>query len=178
MLATDGVVVIRQNKGATVAAYSPAEGKDILRMRIELEDIVVRSVAGRLSGNDIRELRQSIEMEHASVERDPAAYNAHASAFHRRLAEMAGSDILKEYLTNLLTKSSLVFYTYGRPRWTRCNSDEHASLLDALESGEVETARLIMRSHLESLYNRAFSDEKLDDGPSLEDTLKRYLKRP
>jgi len=175
MLATERVVSIRQNKGASIAAFSPEEGKDILRMRIELEDIVVRSVVGRLSANDILQLRDSIKKEHATVDSDPAAYNGHACAFHRRLAELAGSEILKGYLTTLLAQSSLVFYTYGRPRWKKCNSDEHTDLLNAIESGDLATARNVMRTHLESLYNRAFSDEISKEAPSLESTLQRYV---
>lgn len=175
MLATERVVSIRQNKGASIAAFSPEEGKDILRMRIELEDIVVRSVVGRLSANDILQLRDSIKKEHATVDSDPAAYNGHACAFHRRLAELAGSEILKGYLTTLLAQSSLVFYAYGRPRWKKCNSDEHTDLLNAIESGDLATARNVMRTHLESLYNRAFSDEISKEAPSLESTLQRYV---
>lgn len=176
LLAADNLVVIRQNKGATVAKPSIEHGKDVLRIRIELEDIVVRSVTGKLIKEDLRKLRDSIALEHRFVDQDHAAYKGQTCAFHDTLAQMAGSDILYKYLRPLLSQSSLVFYAYGRPRWTRCNSDEHTELLDALESEDVEAARRIMRQHLEALYDRAFSDDKYRDSPPLEDTLKRYSK--
>ncbi|MGE0237274.1 MAG: GntR family transcriptional regulator [Parvibaculaceae bacterium] len=177
MLAADELVVIRQNKGATVAKPSQEHGKDVLRVRIELEDVVIRSVAGKLTKENIEKLRHSVELEHQYVDKDHAAYKGQTSAFHSCLAEMAGSNILLKYLNPLLSQSSLVFYTHGRPRWTRCNSDEHTKLLDALATGDVETARRVMREHLEALYDRAFSDDKFRDEPSLEETLQRYSKK-
>lgn len=177
MLAADELVVIRQNKGATVAKPSLEHGKDVMRVRMELEDIVIRAVAGKLSQEHIDKLRRSIELEHHYVDKDNAAYKGQTSTFHRYLAEMAGSGILLNYMTSLLSQSSLVFHTFGRPRWTRCNSDEHAKLLDALAAGETETARRIMREHLEAIYDRAFSDDKFRNGPSLEETLERYSKQ-
>lgn len=176
MLAADNLVVIRQNKGATVARPTLEQGKDVLRIRIELEDIVVRAVTGKISDENMRKLRQSVELEMQYADKDPAAYKGQTCKFHRSLAEMAGSEILLRYLNPLLTQSSLVFYTYGRPRWLRCNSDEHTLLLDALESKDVESVRRIMKEHLEALYDRAFSDDKFDNVPSLEETLKRYSK--
>lgn len=176
MLATDELVVIRQNKGATVAKPSLEHGKDVMRVRMELEDVIVRAVAGKLSNESIEKLRNSIELEHHYVDKDHAAYKGQTSTFHRYLAEMAGSDILLKYMTSLLSQSSLVFYTFGRPRWTRCNSDEHTELLDALIAGDVETARRVMREHLEAIYDRAFSDDKFRNAPSLEETLELYSK--
>jgi DNA-binding GntR family transcriptional regulator len=177
MLATDELVIIRQNKGATVVKPSLEHGKDVMRVRMELEDIVIRAVAGKLSKENIEKLRKSIELEHQFVNKDHAAYKGQTSTFHRYLAEFSGSDILLKYMTSLLSQSSLVFYTFGRPRWTRCNSDEHTKLLDALVLGDAEAARQIMREHLEALYDRAFSDDKFRDGPSLEETLELYSKR-
>lgn len=176
MLAADDLVVIRQNKGATVAKPSLEHGKDVLRIRIELEDIVIRAITGKLTKEDLKKLRESIELELRYVDKDHAAYKGQTCAFHSTLAKMAGSDVLFKYLSRLLSQSSLVFYTYGRPHWTRCNSDEHSELLHALEAEDVEAARQIMRRHLEALYDRAFFDDKFRDGPSIEETLERYSK--
>lgn len=177
MLAADELVQIRQNRGATVARPTVEHGKDVLRVRMELEDIVVRAVAGKLSSKQIDELRQSIQLEYQYLDKDPASYKGQTCKFHRMLAGMANSKILLKYLDPLLSQSSLVFYTYGRPGWTKCNSDEHAELVEILEAGDVEQARSIMHQHLQSIYERAFSENKLDDVHSLEDTLNRYMEQ-
>ncbi|MBB6469875.1 DNA-binding GntR family transcriptional regulator [Aminobacter lissarensis] len=175
MLATDELVEIRQNKGATVAKPGIEQGRDILRMRMELEDVVVRTLAGKLTALQVEELRKSVELEHVYVEKDPASYKGQTCSFHRTLARMTNSKLLSKYLDPLLTQSSLVFYIYGRPHWTKCNSDEHAEIIDALEIGDVEKAQSIMRMHLEAIYERAFSDDKISDVNSLHEALNKYM---
>ncbi|MBA8910576.1 MULTISPECIES: GntR family transcriptional regulator [Aminobacter] len=174
MLAADELVEIKQNKGATVAKPSVEQGRDILRMRMELEDVVIRTLAGKLTAAQVEELRNSVKLEHEYLEKDPASYKGQTSSFHRTLARMTNSKLLSKYLEPLLTQSSLVFYIYGRPHWTKCNSDEHTEIIDALEIGNIDRAQSIMRMHLEAIYERAFSDDKISDIKSLHDALDKY----
>lgn len=176
MLAGDGLVDIRQNKGATVAKPSFEHGMDVLRIRMELEDVVVRYLAGNLSKSHAAQLRESIKLEHEYVDKDHALYMRQAYGFHRSLVRMTESKILVRYLDPLLSQSSLVLYLYGRPRWTKCNADEHLEIVNALETGQEAKASKLMRHHLEAMFQRAFSDTAQDETTSLIDVLERYAK--
>ncbi|MFU0507648.1 GntR family transcriptional regulator [Pseudaminobacter sp. NGMCC 1.201702] len=176
MLAADGLVDIRQNRGATVAKPSFEHGMDVLRIRMELEDVVVRYLAGNLNKAQAAQLRESINKEHEYIHIDHALYMRHAYGFHRSLARMTESKILIRYLDPLLSQSSLVLYLYGRPRWTKCNADEHLEIVSALEAGQEAKACKLMRNHLEAMFQRAFSDTAKDETTSLIDVLERYAK--
>ncbi len=176
MLASDDLVEIRQNKGVTIAKPSIEHGMDVLRIRMELEDVVVRYLSGNLTKSQIKELRASVEHEHEFVDKDHAQYMRHACEFHRKLATMTNSKVLVGYLNPLFPQSSLVLFLYGRPNWNQCNIEEHRAITDALEAGEETKARELMRMHLEAMYQRAFTDSKREETISLTDVLAPYAK--
>lgn len=176
LLARDGLVEIRQNKGVTIAKPSIEHGKDVLRIRMELEDVVIRYLSGNLTKSQIKELRASVRHEHEFVEKDHALYMRHACEFHRKLAAMTESKVLAGYLNPLFPQSSLVLYVYGRPNWDRCNIGEHLAIIDALEAGEKEKARDLMRGHLDAMFQRAFTDPIKEEAVSLTDVLAPYAR--
>jgi DNA-binding GntR family transcriptional regulator len=176
MLARDKLVDIRQNKGATIAKPSAEHGKDVLRIRMELEDIALRLIQMPLNDRIVKEMYKLIEAEKKSFEKDVGLYMEQACSFHRFLAKLSSSDILFKYIDPLLSQSSLVLYLYGRPKWSLCNSDEHLDVVRALEVGNTNKAREVMRAHLCALYDRAFSGEVLEKVDSLEDILTMYSK--
>lgn len=174
MLSADGLVDIRQNKGATVAKPSFEHGMDVLRIRMELEDVVIRYLAGNISKTQAAQLRDSVKREHEYLNKDHALYMRYACAFHRSLVRMTNSNILIKYLEPLLSQSSLVLYLYGRPNWTKCNADEHLEIIDSLEAGEETKAAGLMKHHLEAMFQRAFADAAKDETTSLIDVLAKY----
>ena len=178
LLAADNLVDIRQKKGASVAEPSLEHGRDILRLRMELEDIVVRFVVGKLKKEQADQLRASVEMEHKYVHTDHALYMRHACGFHRDLSRLSGSSTLQRYLAPLLSQSSLVLYMYGRPRWSSCNIDEHMAIIAALEEGDERRSRTAMRLHLEAMFERAFTDAVKDETAYLADVIAKYAVSP
>ncbi|MBI6630494.1 GntR family transcriptional regulator [Pontibaca salina] len=176
MLASDDLVEIRQNKGVTIAKPSMEHGVDVLRIRMELEDIVVRYLSGNLTEAQVKELRASVEHEHEFVHKDHTLYMRHACEFHRKLAKMTKSKVLAGYLNPLFPQSSLILYLYGRPNWNQCNIEEHLAIINALEADEKARARELMRTHLEAMFQRAFTDSIREETISLTDVLASYAK--
>ena len=62
-LAAEGLVDLRRNKGAVVASPSLAEARDIFDVRRQLEDLVTQRLAGRLTPEQVAQLKAHVARE-------------------------------------------------------------------------------------------------------------------
>ena len=176
-LAAEELVVILPNRGASVARPSLEQAQDLFRVRMDMEDALVRRVCGKLSAKDVARLRDCVAREHEAHRQQRPDYIRLSAEFHIVLAELAGSPLLLRYMRQLVGQSALVLRLYGRPNWDACNVDEHRRLIATLKSGEVEACRQLMAAHLEAVLTRALDGAKLADEPSLQAILGRYAGR-
>lgn len=151
-LAHDHIVELRVNRGAVVAAPSPEETRQIFEARRHLEAAIVRLAALNATRADIASLRSQLKQEHDAMHRFAQPEWARlASAFHLRLAEVAGNAILQKYLMELVSRCSLIVALYEPPGNASCEHDEHARVVDYIEKGDAERAVKLMEEHLRTL---------------------------
>ncbi len=74
-----------------------------------------------------------------------------ASAFHIRLGELSRNPMLQRYLSELISRCSLVVALFQPPGNATCEHDEHERVVDCLEQGDVRGARREMDRHLRDL---------------------------
>ncbi|MGV1793329.1 FCD domain-containing protein [Rhizobium lusitanum] len=168
-LSQEGLVELRPNKGAAVARPSLEEGRDLFLTRMALERLVVETLSGNLTRDQIDTLSAHIEAEDSARAQHATSIRL-AGEFHTLLAQMTNNSSLIRYVNELVGRSSLILALYGRPHSSECAVSEHRDLLDKLIAGDTAEATALMTHHLDSITTRAVLP-KQDD---IRDVLSAY----
>jgi DNA-binding GntR family transcriptional regulator len=153
-LAHDQLVTLRRNKGAFVAQPSPREAHEVFEARALLEPRTARSAAARATTADIARLRAHIADEHAALaEGEPGRALYLSGLFHIEIARIADQDTIAGFITQLVSRTSLVIALYWKRRNALCESHAHHALLTALEKGDGAMAEEVMKGHLLDLLS-------------------------
>ena len=154
-LAAQGLVELRRNRIAVVATPSWQEARSAFDIRMELERLVVRQLAGQLSKAQIAELKAHVDAEHAAREGPDAVSLRLATEFHILLASMTNSPILIRYVSEVAYRCCLTLSLYSRPHSSECAINEHRAIIDALAQGKADKVMELMHHHLDSVASRA-----------------------
>ena len=136
-LAAQGLVELRRNRIAVVATPSWQEARAAFDIRIELERLVVRQLAGQLSKAQIAELKAHVDKEDAARSGPDAVSIRLATEFHILLASMTNSPILIRYVSEVAYRCCLTLSLYSRPHSSECAINEHHAIIDALAAGNA-----------------------------------------
>ncbi len=154
-LAHDGIVALRPNKGAVIAEPTPEETSQIFEARRAMERVLVELAVERVTEDDLRELRRQLADEHDAMHRfDQPSWARLASGFHLRIAALARNAVLQRYLTELVSRCSLIVGLYEPPGHAPCEHDEHAAIVACIEARDAEGAVARMEAHLRELEQR------------------------
>lgn len=153
-LAHDGLVTIEPNRGAFVARPGFDEGRQVFHARAIIEP----EVAALAAHSADKRLGDKLQF-HLQLEADALANADHRQAiwlsgrFHLIIAEAAGQPVLKQILSDLIGRSSLIIALYWRDERATCDGHDHAALADAVVSGDAGRARAEMSAHLDHIEN-------------------------
>ncbi len=154
-LAAEGLVELRRNRGAAVATPSWNEARDIFDVRIGLERLVVARLAGGLTREQIKTLKDHVDAEEqARGNNNPLSIRL-ATAFHIKLAEFTGNPVLARYVSEVASRCGLILALYSRPHSSECAVSEHRAIIAALASGDRARASALMDQHLDAVADRA-----------------------
>ncbi|CFB61876.1 putative HTH-type transcriptional regulator YdfH [Pandoraea apista] len=154
-LAHDGIVTLRPNKGAVIAEPTPEETREIFEARRALERALVELAVAHVTDDDLAMLRRQLDAEHAAMHRfDQPSWARLASDFHLRVAALAGNAVLLRYLTELISRCSLIVGLYEPPGYAPCEHDEHTAIVECIARRDAPGAIARMQSHLEELERR------------------------
>lgn len=154
-LAHDHIVQLRPNRGATIAVPTLEDTRQIFEARRELEASLIRLAAQRVTKADLAELRAKLAQEHEAMHRfDQPAWARLASGFHLHLAELAGNALLRRYLTEIVSRCSLIVALYETPGNAGCEHDEHEKIVACLARRDGEGAAALMVEHINGLERR------------------------
>jgi DNA-binding GntR family transcriptional regulator len=150
LLEAEGYVTGDSFRGATVAPFDISASQETLNLRVLLETQLVRGAVERATGTDIAELRDLA----AGFARDFAAGdNAAARAanyrFHHRMFELAGMPQTLHFVQILWARYPFDLINRLEGRVTRA-AHEHEEVLLAMAAGDVATAMLATRQHIEA----------------------------
>jgi DNA-binding GntR family transcriptional regulator len=146
----EGLVAIEPNRGARVRLISDKEALEIEEVRVNLEQMIVRHAALRVSAADLRELRRSIErMRERLAQGNPLGYSELNAEFHQRIWSIADHHTAARLLGNLKSQSIRFQYrTILRPGRTERSLQEHERIVEGLASRDPDAAEAAMREHL------------------------------
>ncbi|ARQ02458.1 DNA-binding GntR family transcriptional regulator [Pseudorhodoplanes sinuspersici] len=173
-LASEGLVELRRNKGAAVATPSWDQARDIFDVRIAMERLVMSRLAGRLTRQQIDQLKTHVAEEEKARGRDEPMSIRLATEFHIVLAEMTGSEVLERYVSEVSSRCGLILALYSRPHSSECAVSEHRQIIDALAKGDADRAIAMMDQHLEAVAGRALIVARPNKGRDIKDILAGY----
>jgi DNA-binding GntR family transcriptional regulator len=149
-LAHDGIVTVFPNRGAFVTSPGPDEVHELFEARRLIEPAVVRRLAATTAPALVRRLRDHVRQENtARKSRGHRAVLRLTGAFHLLLAEMAGNRVLARTMREVEPLTALAIVHYEAPEALACPENEHAAIVDAIESGNAERAARLMLEHLD-----------------------------
>jgi DNA-binding GntR family transcriptional regulator len=174
-LASEALIEIGNKRSATVAQPSLDEARAVFEMRRCLEAEAVRMVMARWQPAMGAALEGHVRQEEQAARdgKTPVAVRL-AGEFHIRLAQMTGNPLMERYLSEVVTRCSLILAVYGRPHSSDCACAEHHGLIDALRQRETERAIQLMTEHIHGIEKRALLPELFHDGQALSSVLSRY----
>jgi DNA-binding GntR family transcriptional regulator len=155
-LIAEGLVVRPSNQGARVAKPSQDEAADILDLRRSIELVVMERLAdGRITEAVVRELRAHVAEEERALATGGAYSIRLSGEFHVRLAEATGSPLLARYVSELVSRCSLMLSEHHLPHSGRCAVQEHGALIDCLARSDMASAAVQLAHHLTAVADRA-----------------------
>jgi DNA-binding GntR family transcriptional regulator len=159
-LAHEHIIELRPNRGATVARPTPQETREIFIARRAVEAAIVPLAVARATRPQVARLRQLVKEEEAALHRgDRPGWIRLGGEFHLMLAEAAANKVLLRYLTELVSRCSLIIALYESPGCIPCASEEHNELIDLIVEGEARKAAERMDRHLLAIERKL----KLED---------------
>jgi DNA-binding GntR family transcriptional regulator len=173
-LAAEGLIELRRNRIAVVATPSWQDARDAFDIRIELERLVVRQLAGRLTKTQIAALSAHVDAEDNARNGSDAVSIRLATEFHILLASMTDSPILVRYVSEVSYRCCLILSLYSRPHSSECAISEHRAIIAALVKGDQSKVMGLMHSHLDSVATRALVAPSPQRGRDLLDILAPY----
>ncbi|MBO9126725.1 MULTISPECIES: GntR family transcriptional regulator [unclassified Rhizobium] len=177
-LQAQGLVDTYHKRTATVAQPSLEEARDAFAVRRALEREVMKAVAKRWSPAIEKSLREHVrEEEAAHAKGDVRLSTRLAGEFHLKLADLAGNALLERYLSELVSRCSLILAMYSRPHSSECAISEHSGLIAALKKGDIVAAERLMDDHLSSVESRALFEDEPAAEPDLGSILSRFSAR-
>jgi DNA-binding GntR family transcriptional regulator len=154
-LSYDGIVVLRPNKGAVIAEPSREQTREIFEARRAVERVLVEMAVKRVTPANVDTLRRQLAEEHEAMHRfDQPSWARLASSFHLAVGALAGNPILLDYLSELVTRCSLIVGMYEPAGNAPCEHGEHAGIVDCIEAKDAAGAVARMEAHLRELEER------------------------
>ena len=174
-LTAEGLVEAGRKCTATVAQPSRAEAQSVFEVRACLEREVVRLVVARWTPAMGAALEGHVRHEDEAARTQPPAVCARlAGEFHIKLAQLSGNAVIERYVSELVSRCSLILAIYGKPHASDCAIDEHRALIEALRRGDEKAAVKSMAAHLDGVQGRALMPENKPVDHDLGAILTRY----
>ena len=158
-LAEEGLIEVAPNRGAVVVGIGDEELVDIYKIRIRLEGLASSEAAKRISQDDLKKLRDSVELSEFYIAKQDAEHLKELdSEFHNIIYKASGNRLLCKTLTEL--HRNIQFYrkrSLGVAKRLEKSIAEHREILTAIERGDAEAADRLTSAHIEAALNNLLS---------------------
>jgi DNA-binding GntR family transcriptional regulator len=157
VLASEGLVELSRNRGATVAVLSKAEIRDMIMLMSRLEAFAAEAAVRRLDEAGQARLRAMHDaILDAYARGDRQGYFKLNQDFHLAIVELAGNIALAPIHAALHARMKRVRYLGNDvpAHWAE-SVTEHQAIILAFERRDADAAAAAMRAHLENAWRRA-----------------------
>ena len=151
-LSHERLVELIPNKGASVAKPTADEARHVFEARRAIERILVERVVSTASDEEVADLIKSAKLEKSAYDRGDKQERVRLSGeFHRQLAQISGNPVLTNFLTELVSRTSLIIALYESPGAVPCSHSEHLEIANAIKRRDVAKAVQYMDHHLQHI---------------------------
>ncbi|GGW96802.1 GntR family transcriptional regulator [Streptomyces chryseus] len=164
-LEVEGLIKLYPKKGALVLAVSAQEIADVVETRLLVEEFAVRR-AVPASAALVARLEQLLEeQKQRALEGDLAEVAVADRCFHVEIVRNAGNQILSRLYDQLRDRQLRMGVTImeAHPDRIAKNLTEHAEMLEAIRSGDVEGAARCVRRHVSRVKVLVRGEERGED---------------
>jgi DNA-binding GntR family transcriptional regulator len=167
-LRVEGLISVAPNSGLRLPDLTAGEIIDFYEMRMVVEFHIVKSLAGRLSAAQSRQLEAIIvEQEDTAERHDTDRYHNLDLEFHTAMAEFYGNAEMVRALRQMRDKMFRLSRRLHRshPERLAVNAAQHRGIMEAVNEGRGDEARRLMETHL--IWGRSFTldpDGRLERG--------------
>ena len=150
-LELEGLVVMIPRRGAIVASITEKDLKDVLEVRIGLEELAVKFVCQRIDDRQLRELQEASRKFAEAVQSEDLTKLAEADVnFHDLIYKATGNERLVQLLNNIREQMYRYRVEYLKDEEVRSSLvEEHNRLWKALKERDAEQAARITQEHIE-----------------------------
>lgn len=146
ILASDGLIKLRPNKGAVVLGVNEKTIRDHYETRAILESEAAAKASRK--GTDISDIEYAFEMsEIARRENNYSEYSRQNQGFHMAIWEAAGNEKIKSLLSALWNGLSMG-HKVTEEEYAQISIDEHRQILEAIRANNAQEARTLMYAHI------------------------------
>jgi len=153
-LVSEGLVAVKPNRGHYVKPLTPRVVCEAYDLREALELHVADRTVGRVSPEQLAELRRLMERTLAMVDgrrlADRRGYIATNQAFHDYLAGLAGNELLVDTYRRLSVNALMERVLSGLNDASSDIAAEHIELVAAFEAPDLGRAQKVIRAHVET----------------------------
>ena len=149
-LELEGLVTMIPRRGAEVAKITAKNLRDVLEVRVALDELAVQLACERMLDEDIEQLRKACE-EFARVTgtKDATVISRADVALHDIIVDSTGNIRLKQLVNNLAEQMYRYRFEYIKDSvYHERLIEEHRELLESLESRDTERAAKAVRTHI------------------------------
>ncbi len=173
-----GIIVMESNRGAFVAKPTAEEARNVFQSRRIVETGIVRKLCQSISSAQIKGLIKHMETEQqALLKQERGAVIRLSGEFHIEIARCLNNDVITNFLSQLVSKTSLILSVFERPGTNVCTIDEHQDLLDLIMTGDSEKAESQMEAHLKHVEDCLFLNRNDQSGITLTDVFQDILSK-
>jgi DNA-binding GntR family transcriptional regulator len=148
-LASEGLVVIRPNRGCIVAGLTLEEIFETFEIRSVLEGLAVRLAMPRINADVIDELERLLDRMERAGQAGGSDWVARHQEFHSYVCGLSGRPKLIRQIAGLhvtIEPYLRIWFDYvDKPLSAR---EEHRAVIDALRSGDAKYAETVMQDHI------------------------------
>ncbi len=151
MLELEGLVVMIPRKGAQVAEITEKDLKDVLEVRMGLEELAVKFACQRITEEQLDNLYHASRKFEEAVKREDLTELAQADVdFHDLIYKATGNERLVQLLNNIREQMYRYRVEYLKDEEIRGSLvQEHDTLLEKLSQRDLEGAKQVTQSHIE-----------------------------
>lgn len=156
-LESEGFIAVSPQQGIVVRDLTIHEIADQFEIRLALESHVLRTVAGKLTSNEAKQLRENLAQQRTMVSTHDYAQAVELdAAFHMMICDFHGNQEFIRVMLQLRERMHRVIarvFEQDRDRMA-ASVEEHAAIADAILDGDADRAATCIKEHLE--YGKQF----------------------
>lgn len=157
LLQSEGLIHKEPNQPFRIRIVTNREYFQSMRLRELLEGEAVRIATEKVDPEELARVENAM----LELQRDPNVpaekHWAADEALHDMIAAASGNDVMHKMISDLRITTRL-FELSGLPARVRPDVEEHIHIIDAIKSGDPDTARDEMKRHIKSLATDVLSE--------------------